>query len=238
MHRDEFLRGRTAIVTGGGRGIGKAIAIRLAELGADTVVAGTRRQFLDEVVAHIAKAGGKARAVVTDVSKEDQVLNLFREAGTVDILINNAGIGRFKPMVETTLEDWDEIMDVNLRGVFICSREAMKNMAGRGGRIINISSVVGIKGYINQGAYTASKHGLMGLSKVMAVEGQKDNIITQVIAPGGVNTDLIGDARPDMDRSGMMQPEDMADTVEFLLGQTGNAITDLVQMRRRTNAPW
>lgn len=238
MRDDKFLSGRLAVVTGGGRGIGKAIGRRLADLGAETVLVGRNQASLAEAAAEIGDAGGVARTVVADVSREEDVLRVFEKADAVDVLVNNAGIGRFKPIVATTAEDWDLIMGVNLRGAFLCAREAMKRMAGRGGRIINISSVVGIKGYAEQGAYTASKHGLMGLSKVMAVEGMKDGIITQVIAPGGTDTDLVGDARPDLDRSGMMRPEDVADAVEYLLGQTGNAVTDLIQLRRKANAPW
>ncbi|MDR0362954.1 MAG: SDR family oxidoreductase [Planctomycetota bacterium] len=232
------MSGKRAIVTGGGRGIGKAVGMRLAMLGAETWLVGTKPDRLAEAAAGIEAAGGRARTAVADVSREEDVLRVFERAGDVDVLVNNAGIGRFAPIVSTTVEEWDLIMGVNLRGVFLCSREAMKSMAGRGGRIINIGSVVSIKGYADQGAYTASKHGLLGLSKVMAVEGRKDGIVTQVISPGGVDTDLIGDARPDLDRSGMMRPGDIADAVEYLLGQTGNAITDMVRLRRKSSAPW
>lgn len=238
MRTDKFLAGKIAVVTGGGRGIGRTVAVRLAGLGAEVVLAGTTRSRLDAALAEIRAAGGRARGVAADVSDEASVMNLFAEAGAVDVLVNNAGIGRFAPVAETTLEDWERVMAVNLRGAFLCSREAMRRMAGRGGRIVNIASVVGLKGYVNQGAYTASKHGLMGLSKVMAAEGQKDNIITQVIAPGGVDTDMVGDARPDLDRSVLIHAEDIADAVEYLLGQDGNAVTDLIQVRRRGNAPW
>lgn len=238
MNTDDFLRGKIAVVTGGGRGIGRAVGMRLARLGADVVLAGTTAAHLESAVGEIAGFGGRARAVVADVSDEGQVRAVFAAAGAVDILINNAGIGRFKRLVDTTVEEWDRVMAVNLRGAFLCSREAMRSMAGRGGRIVNIASVVGFKGYPEQGAYTASKHGLVGLSKVMGAEGQKDGIITQVVAPGGVDTELIDDARPDLDRSGLITVEDMADAVEFLLRQRGNAVTDLVRIRRRGNAPW
>lgn len=241
MHHDKFLTGKIAIVTGGGRGIGKAVAIRLSGLGAETILAGTTAVNLEKAVAEIHAKGGKAHAIRCDVSKEEDVLHFFAETakiGPIDILINNAGIGRFAPLVDTSVQDWDLVQAINLRGAFLCSREAMKAMAGRGGRIINISSVVGIKGYKDQAAYTASKHGLMGLSKVMSVEGQKDDIITQVIAPGGVDTDMAGVARPDLDRSKMITPDDIADAAEYLLGQTGNSIVDLIQVRRRGNQPW
>lgn len=238
MDTEAFLRGKIAVVTGGGRGIGRAIGARLARLGADVVLAGTTAAHLERAAGDIAGFGGRARAVVADVSDEAQVRELFAAAGPVDVLINNAGIGRFGRLVDTTVEDWDRVMAVNLRGAFLCAREAMRAMAGRGGRVINIASVVGLKGYAEQGAYAASKHGLMGLSKVMGVEGREDGVITQVVAPGGVDTDLVSAARPDLDRSAMITVEDMADAVEFLLRQRGNAITDMVQIRRRGNAPW
>lgn len=225
-------------MTGGGRGIGRAVSGRLAALGAEVVMAGTNRSTLDRAAEEIRAAGGKARGVAADVSDEAAVSALFAAAGAVDIVINNAGIGRFGPLVETTLADWEAVMGVNLRGAFLCSRAAMRAMRGRGGRIVNIASAVGIKGYVNQGAYTASKHGLMGLSKVMAEEGRGEGIITQVVAPGGVDTEMIGDARPDLDRSGMIGVEDIADAVEFLLRQTGNAVTDLLQVRRRGSVSW
>lgn len=238
MANDVFLSGKSAVVTGGGSGIGRATALRLARYGAEVVVAGRTRSSLEETVGLVEREGGRARLSVTDVSDEEQVKGLFRMVPAIDILINNAGLGVFAPLVDTTADEWDRVMAVNLRGAFLCSREAMRLMKGRGGRVINISSVVGIKGYARQAAYTASKHGLMGLSKVMAAEGQADDIITQVIAPGGVDTDMAGDARPDLDRSIMITVEDMADAVEFLLRQQGNAVTDLVQLRRRGNAAW
>ena len=241
MRGGKFLDGRLAAVTGGGRGIGRSIALRLASLGAATVVAGPTQTHLDETVSLARSAGGTAIAIRADLAKEEDVLSLFAEIsrlGKLDILINNAGIGRFGRLVDTTAEEWDFVMSVNLRGAFLCGREAMRAMTGRGGRIVNIASVVGLKGYTDQGAYTASKHGLVGLSKVMALEGMKDNIITQVIAPGGVDTELIGDARPDLDRSGLMTPDDIADSVEFLLGQEGNAVIDLIQLHRKSSTPW
>lgn len=241
MFKDAFLTGKLALVTGGGTGIGKAVALRLASLGAGVVVAGRTRATLDQTVALVTAVGGECRAAQTDVSREEDVIALFAaiaKIGPLDILVNNAGIGVFAKIVDTKIDEWDKAINVNLRGAFLCGREAMRAMAGRGGRIVNIASVVGFKGYPNQGAYTASKHGLVGLSKVMSVEGQEDGIITQVIAPGGVDTDMAANARPDLDRSGMITPDDMADAVEYLLGQTGNAIVDVIQLRRRGNAPW
>lgn len=234
------LTGKTALVTGGAKGIGLAITRALRAAGAEVFACGRDAQALQD-----AQTQTGSRGLVCDISREEQVLAMFaqlREQAAnrrLDILINNAGYGIFKPLLETSAQEWDAVHAINLRGAFLCSREAMRHMAQQGGgRIINISSVVGLKGYPNQGAYCASKHGLLGLTKVMAVEGQAQNIIVQAICPGGVDTEMVAASRPDLDRSILMQPEDVADAVLFCLAQTGNAITDLVSLRRRNGAPF
>ncbi|MDR3210472.1 MAG: SDR family oxidoreductase [Planctomycetota bacterium] len=243
MSDDHFFKDKTAIVTGGGRGIGRAMAKRLAGLGALTILAGPTRENLLAVVADIQKSGGKAEAVPTDIGREEEVVSLFQFAakrGGVDILVNNAAVGVFGRLTDTSAAEWDRVMGINLRGAFLCAREALKSMAahGRGGRIINIASAVGFRGYVDQGLYTASKHGLVGLSKVMALEGREHGVITQVIAPGGVDTELLSRARPDLDRSGLMSPEDVADAMEYLLRQRGNALVDCLNLRRSGKEPW
>ena len=130
-------------------------------------------------------------------------------------------------------------MAVNARGPFLMSREAIPVMAaGGGGSIVNIASVVGIKGYVNQGAYTASKHALMGLSKVLAQEVQPLGIRVHVLCPGGVDTEMAGQARPDLDRSQLMTPAEVAEVVLFLLQQRGRAVVDQINLRRASGSPW
>jgi len=161
-----------AVVTGASRGIGRAVAERLAREGFDLVLAARTEAVLAEVAAAIEAEGAKAVAVTTDVSREGDVLRLFErvrdEFGRLDVLVNNAGLGIYAPLAETSLEDWEKVMGVNARGTFLCSREAFNIMTAclpshgqaaepRGGVIVNISSVVGIKGYPRQGAYTASR---------------------------------------------------------------------------------
>lgn len=241
MTSDRFLEGKRAVVTGGGKGIGLAISRRLSKRGAMVVMAGRNRDALMAAAEDINAAGGAVDYRVCDVAEEQDVLELFAAVESmdgIDILINNAGMGRFGPVMETSVADWDAVMGTNLRGAFLCSREAMLRMRERGGRIISIGSVVSFKGYVNQGAYSASKHGLLGLTKVIGAEGQKYGIIAQAVCPGGVATDMAGTARPDLDRSGLMLPEDVADAVEFLLRQRGNAATDCIQLRRMGNSPW
>jgi len=238
---DVRLDGKVAVVTGAGRGIGRAIAKALAGRGAHVVLAARTKEQIEAVAAEIVAAGGKATPVVADVSDEASVAGLFgevRSLGRLDILINNAGIGLFGQVKEFAAEDFDRVINTNLRGTFLCCREAMRIMVPRrAGFIINISSVVGFKGYPNQAAYTASKHGVMGLTKSLAVEAQEHNIRVSVIMPGGVDTGLVGDARPDLDRSALMQPEDVAETVLYLLSLSDRAHVDQIYIRRRSSCP-
>jgi NAD(P)-dependent dehydrogenase (short-subunit alcohol dehydrogenase family) len=238
------LAGRVAVVTGAGRGIGRAVALALAGAGVRVVLAARTVSQLEAVAAEIARAGGEALAIPADVSREPDVLALFgavrdRCAARIDILVNNAGIGLFGPLAELATADFDRVLGVNLRGTFLCCREAMRLMVPRrDGFIINVSSVVGFKGYPRQSAYTASKHGVVGLTKSLAVEAQPHGIRVSVVMPGGVDTDLAGAARPDLDRSDLLQPEDVAGTVLYLLSLSDRAAVDQVYIRRRSSAPF
>ncbi|MHC5056043.1 MAG: SDR family oxidoreductase [Planctomycetota bacterium] len=234
-----------AVVTGASRGIGKAVAQRLAREGHDLVLAARTEGDLSEAAVAIGAGGAKALAVPTDVSKEKDVVRLFErvkgELGRCDVLVNNAGLGVYVPVAETSVEDWEKVMGVNARGTFLCSREAFRMMAAAeppGGVIVNISSVVGIKGYARQGAYTASKHAVVGLSKVLAEEGRDKGIRVHAICPGGVATGLISSARPDIDPAELLQPEDIADLVAYLVGLPKRAMIDLVHIRRATSRPY
>jgi len=234
------LNGNIALVTGASRGIGRAIAEVLASQGAHVLLCARSAEDLDRVASGITEGGGSAKCVVTDVSREPDVVNAIsacRAHGRLDILINCAGIGVFGPVVETTTEDWDRIMAVNVRGAFLMCREGAPIMP-EGGCIVNVASVVGVKGYINQGAYTASKHALMGLTKVLAQELQPRGIRVHALCPGGVDTELVASARPDLDRSILMRPEKVAEIVLFLVGQTGNAVVDQINVRRAVSSPW
>ena len=234
--------GKLAVVTGAGRGIGRAIAQALADCGAHVVLAARTLEEIKSAANKIASGGGKATAIRTDVADETSVEQLFaevRKIGQLDVLINCAGIGRFGALKDFSSKDFDDVMAVNLRGTFLCCKEATRIMAEqKNGFIINISSVVGFKGYPNQAAYTASKHGVVGLTKSLAVEAQEYNVRVSVILPGGVDTELAGQARPDLDRSIMMQPGDIAQTVLFLLSLSDRAHVDEIYIRRRTSSPF
>ena len=140
---------------------------------------------------------------------------------------------------ETSTDDWDEMMAVNARGPFLVCRESIPYLKKqKTSWIINISSVVGVKGYANQSAYSASKHALMGMTKSLAREVKDDGIRVHAICPGAVDTEMITRARPDIDRSELIKPEEIADAVLFLTSQSGNAVIDQINIRRRSGTPW
>jgi len=237
------LNGQVALVTGSGRGIGRAIAINLAAHGAHVVVSARSADQIESVANEIKNAGGSATPIAVDVADEQSVKVLLetirRRLGRLDVLVNNAGLGLYGPVGEFEVGDFDRVISVNLRGTFLCCREAMRLMVPqRRGFIINIASVMGVKGYPNQAAYAASKHGVMGLTKSLAVEAQNHDIRVSVILPGGVDTDMAARARPDLDRSILIHPEDVAQSVMYLLSLSDRAHTDQIQIRRRTGQPF
>ena len=238
-----MLKGKVAIVTGAGRGIGRSIALTLARSGVRVSLAARSEAQLEAVRAEIQAFGGHADSFPTDVSREADVIALIRDTlkhfDQLDILVNNAAIGVFGPLVEATADQWDQVMAVNARGPFLMCREAIPYLKQQERSfIINISSAVGIKGYPNQALYTASKHALMGMTKAIAREVHQDGIRVHALCPGGVDTQLIGNARPDLDQSVLMQPQEIADIVLFLLTRQGNAMIDEIQVRREVSTPW
>jgi 3-oxoacyl-[acyl-carrier protein] reductase len=237
------LRDKAAIVTGASRGIGRVIALTLAQAGARVALAARSETDLEAVQAEIEAAGGTAATFPTDMQQEEDIVRLVQGAvsqfGHLDILVNNAGIGIYGPLVNSRTEDWDRMMSINARGIYIACREAIPHLRQSPPTfIVNISSVVGIKGYVNQAAYAASKHAVMGLTSSLAKEVHADGIRVHVICPGGVDTPMVGDARPDLDRSVLMAPEDIADVVLFLVTRRGNAVIDQINMRRAASTPF
>jgi 3-oxoacyl-[acyl-carrier protein] reductase len=237
------LKGSVALVTGASRGIGRSTSVALAEAGAHVVVSARSRELLDSLRADIEGRGGHATAVPADIAAESDIESLFREVisglGRLDILVNNAGIGLWGKLVDFPIRDFDRLVAVNVRGMYLCCQQALRLMiTQKRGFIINVSSVVGFKGYPKQSAYTATKHAVMGLTKSLAVEVQEHNIHVSAILPGGVDTGFIGDARPDLDRSVLIPPEDIANTVLYLLSLSGRAWVDEIYIRRRTGTPF
>jgi len=240
----ETLDGKVAVVTGASRGIGRAIALRLARNGVRVAMAARTEPDLLAACREIESFGGEAAAIRADMASEPDVKQLVESAverfGALDIVVNNAGIGVFGPIENTPADDWDRVMAVNARGPFLLCREAIPYLKQNGGAswIVNIGSVVSVKGYVNQAVYTASKHALMGMTKVLAQEVQQYGIRVHTICPGGVDTEMIARARPDLDRSVLMRPDEIAEIVLFLLTQSGTAVVDEVNVRRATSEPW
>jgi 3-oxoacyl-[acyl-carrier protein] reductase len=237
------LKGQIALVTGGGRGIGKAIGLALGACGAHVIPAARSDSEIQAVAEQIKTAGGEATPLRLDLAQESSILSVFKQVqqrfGKLDILVNNAGLGLYGPVRDFRTEDLDKLLAVNLRGSFLCCREALRLMEPRkSGYIINVSSVVGFKAYVNQAAYTATKHGLVGLTKTLAQEAQPHGIRVSIVSPGGVDTDLVRAARPDLDPAVLLQPDDIAQTVLYLLSLSDRAAVDEIYIRRRKSQPF
>lgn len=236
MSQEMPEQGKVAIVTGASRGLGRAIAIRLAREGINVVLAATSRDDLQAVATEIdlefeaGVAPGQALIVPTDITDEQQVRHLVEEAlksfGRVDILINNAGVGYNGPVETMSAADWDALMNVNLRGVFLCSREVIGPMKRQGGgNIISIGSGAGKQGYPDLAAYCASKFGLMGFSEALAAEVGEVGIKVAVALPGSIaRTDFSrrsrkGQAQSRQPGRKVVMPEDIAEAIVYLLNQ-------------------
>ena len=219
------LANQVAVVTGAGRGIGKAIAEAYAKEGA-TVVCAARS--IDEIEAVASQIGGKA--IRCDVSEEADIRSLMErtlaEVGPIDILVNNAGAVARLPVHELPVADWDQVINVNLRGVFLCAKYALPSMLERGsGCIINISSGAGVVGPPNRSAYAASKHGVMGLTKTLVAEYLPHGIRTHVLLPDATVSQMRREGFPEEDPGSLIQAEDIADAAVFLATQPKTAHT-------------
>lgn len=190
-----ILEGRVAVVTGASSGIGEACALAFVDKGAKVVLAARRAERLDKLVKRIEGTGGEALAVTTDVTREADVDNLFENAlerfGTVDVLINNAGIADSTPVYDMPLELWHQVIETNLTSAFLCSRAAFRVMKDKGrGRIVNIGSISARVPRENSPAYAASKWGLDGLTRSLAIDGRAFNIAASIFHPGIVATEI------------------------------------------------
>jgi acetoin reductase-like protein len=247
------LEGQAAIVTGGGRGIGRAIALRLAREGASVVVADIDEGNAVEVAGEIGAAGGVALPLRVDVTRKDDAEGMVRTAaarfGRLDILVNNAGIGAVAPLLDTDEAVWDRLMDVNAKGVFLCSQAAARRMIaqGEGGRIINNASGAGKiapgKG-VPLGAYAASKHAVVGLTRQMGLELSSHGILVNCVCAGIVDTPMwelidreiaklegapVGSVKAravaSVPLGRIQKPEDVANVVAFLASSDASYVT-------------
>jgi NAD(P)-dependent dehydrogenase (short-subunit alcohol dehydrogenase family) len=231
----DSLTGQVAVITGAGRGIGAAIARKLAEMGALAVLCGRTRAPLESTAAAIARAGGRAEIAECDVmelpSVEKLAARVDRSFGRLDILVNNAGIGGFGgPLHQMPPESWDKVLNTNLRGVYYCIRALAPLMIrARAGHIVNISSLAGKNPLPNGAAYAASKWGLNGLSYSVAEELRAYNIRVSVVCPGSVDTELTPHTGKDPHK--MLQPDDVAHVVAMLVTQAPQSFASEVLLR-------
>lgn len=241
MHNMQ-LKGKTALVTGSGRGLGKAIALKLASMGANIVLNDIAASDAVDATAEEFKAAGY-NVVVTkgDVRNADDVKVMVKTAvdtfGSLDVLVNNAGITKDKPMAMMSEEDWDLVLDINLKGAFLCTKAAAKVMIKqRSGKIVNIASVAGVYGNAGQANYSASKAGLIGLTKTTAKEFASRGVTCNAVAPGLIQSKMT-DILPEDVRQNYLKniplgrfgtPEDVANVVAFLSSDDSNYVTGQV----------
>ncbi|NLM04400.1 MAG: 3-oxoacyl-[acyl-carrier-protein] reductase [Clostridiales bacterium] len=237
-----ILINKNAIVTGGSRGIGKAIALELAANGANVIINySSNKEMADKAVEEIKAFGVKAMAIQCDISNSDSVNKMIglveEEFEAIDILVNNAGITKDNLLMKMKEEEWQQVMDVNLKGTFLMTKAVIRNMIRqKQGKIINISSVVGVTGNIGQTNYSASKAGVIGFTKSLAKEVSGKGIMVNAIAPGFIETDMTEVLREDIKEKILNniplkkfgKPKDVANLVVFLSSDKSNYITGQV----------
>jgi len=228
------LLGKSALVTGGSRGIGRAIAIRLANLGAAVAISGRDRAALEETRAVLHSIKTPVHAESSDVTCASEVAALVAHTqaaiGPIAILVNNAGVGLFGPALEQSEADWDRVLDTNLKSVFLVSRAVAPGMMHRGfGDIINISSLAGLNAFAGGGLYCASKWGLQGLTACMAEDLRAHGIRVSSVCPGSVATEFSG--RSPQEKPNALHAEDVAHAVETIVTQAPNSFISQLQIR-------
>jgi 3-oxoacyl-[acyl-carrier protein] reductase len=229
-----FLEHRTAVVTGGTRGIGLAIAQALADAGASVAICGRKQSDVDKIARELSeRTKGRVVGRATDVSDSGQVADFFRfvddQLGGLDILVNNAGVGTFRATADLSIEDWRRVIDTNLSGVFYCCREALPRMKNRGGGyIINLSSLAGKNPFLTGAAYNASKFGLNGFSEAMMLDHRYDDIRVSYIMPGSVDTEF---GSGSTGAAWKIASEDIAAIVLMLLQMPARTLVSRVEVR-------
>lgn len=239
-----LLKGKVAMVTGAGRGIGKAISLRFAEEGANLILCARTATKLQEVADAVRAAGRSCLSAVVDVTKEDEVAGLVKRGieqfGQIDVLVNNAGISNPKPFLETTNGDWDEALRVNLMGIIYCTRAVLPGMLQRGaGSVVNIASAAGLRGLPGSPAYTASKSAVIGLTHSIAEELGGKGVRLNVVCPGPIKTELLdSSAVKDFvlkNKAHLLPPEDVAGTVLYLASSLSGGLNSQEICLRNSN---
>ena len=232
------LNGKIAIVTGASQGIGETIAVEMAKSGANVFCLARNKNALDSTINKIISNGDKASAYSCDISDNEQfnniVTDIFKEYGSIDILVNNAGITNDTLLMRMSDDQWDSVLDINLKGSFTCTRSVIKYMMKKkSGRIINITSIVGLTGNAGQANYAASKAGLIGMTKSIAKEVASRGITANCVAPGWIETAMTEKLSDDVKNKFLSQiptgkigyPKDIANTVIFLASKEAEYIT-------------
>ena len=239
---DELL-GRVVVITGAGGGIGRAVAIRLAECGMRLVLLGGKDAGKLEATRAEVAPHAECAVLPGNLTQTEQLDALVARAaaafGGIDVLINNAGTAQNTPFEEVTPREFDAIMAINVRVPYFLTQKFLPYLRrSQAASVINLASVVAHAGYPLQSAYTASKHALLGFTKSLAAEVYQEGIRVHAIAPGGVYTDMVKISRPDLKPDGMIQPEEIAEIVHFLLANRGNAVVDEILVHRIGKQPF
>jgi NAD(P)-dependent dehydrogenase (short-subunit alcohol dehydrogenase family) len=237
------LKGRVALVTGGGRGLGENVCRTLAEAGITVAVADLRPELAEKVAAELRGSGREAQALQLDVGDEGQATRALDRVldrhGRLDILINNAGTDVTLPIEELAIADWDRVLRTNLRGPFLLSRQAFPIMRRQAqGHIVNVVSTAAKRTWANASAYHASKWGLLGLSHALHVEGRKHNIKVTAVISGGMRTGFILERFPEVDPGVLQDPRNVAETIRFVLQQPEETVIPEIMVLPMRETSW
>jgi len=228
------FQNKVAIVTGASKGIGKTIALTLAREGANVAISARSEDLLNQVAAQIHEFGSRSYVFCGDMCEEDEIHSFVHETaekfGRIDILVNNAGMGHFGRIAELTTAQWDEMFDLNMRGVFIATREALPYLRKAGeSAIVNVASLAGKNAFVGGGGYAATKHALLGFSRCLMLEERKNGVRVLAICPGSVATEF--SHHDDEKRARIVQSQDVADSILHMLKLPQNAMVSEIDIR-------